>query len=171
MRIGITLDNVICNTKEIIKKYKKEFIKDNKISLETLQKDKFYKTKFYEDNIEAIYNNLSLKPYFKKTLNILEEKDNEIYIITDRNNKYSSKIKSLTLKYLSTNKIFVSAIIFDCKNIIEFCNNNNIELIIDNNIDIYNKLKNSNIKYLLYDDKNKYKDIDDKISTWKDLNI
>lgn len=44
-----------------------------------------------------------------------------------------------------------------------------IDIIIDNSIYNYNKLKNSGIKVILFDDENKYTDIVDRVSSWNEV--
>ena len=46
MKIGIDMDNTICSTSEKILEYQEEFIKQEKISSNTLWKNDWYKTKF-----------------------------------------------------------------------------------------------------------------------------
>ena len=166
MNIAITLDDTICKTSEMIEKYKKEYIKNNNISVDIFINNRIYQEYFYKEYIELIYNSVLLKSYFKKALRYLNE-NNNIYIITNRNNLYSYKVKSLTLNYLLRNGIDVSGIVFDCKDKFKFCKKNKIDIIIDNNIDNYKKFKRAKIKYILYDDKEKYKNMDSIICSWK----
>ena len=44
-----------------------------------------------------------------------------------------------------------------------------IDIIIDNSIYNHNKLKNSGIKVILFDDDNKYADIVDRVSLWNEV--
>lgn len=44
-----------------------------------------------------------------------------------------------------------------------------IDIIIDNSIYNHNKLKNSGIKVILFDDENKYADIVDRVSSWNEV--
>lgn len=44
-----------------------------------------------------------------------------------------------------------------------------IDIIIDNSIYNHNKLKNSGIKVILFDDENKYTDIVDRVSSWNEV--
>ena len=44
-----------------------------------------------------------------------------------------------------------------------------INIIIDDSIYNYNKLKNSGIKVILFDDENKYTDIVDRVSSWNEV--
>lgn len=44
-----------------------------------------------------------------------------------------------------------------------------IDIIIDNSIYNHNKLKNSGIKVILFDDENKYADIVDRVSLWNEV--
>ena len=44
-----------------------------------------------------------------------------------------------------------------------------IDIMIDDSIYNYNKLKNSCIKVILFDDENKYADIVDRVSSWNEV--
>ena len=44
-----------------------------------------------------------------------------------------------------------------------------IDIMIDDSIYNYNKLKNSGIKVILFDDENKYTDIVDRVSSWNEV--
>lgn len=44
-----------------------------------------------------------------------------------------------------------------------------IDIMIDDSIYNYNKLKNSGIKVILFDDENKYADIVDRVSSWNEV--
>ena len=54
MNIGIDMDNTICSTSEKILEYQEKFIKQEKISSDTLWKDDSYKTKFLNIYLEKI---------------------------------------------------------------------------------------------------------------------
>ena len=44
-----------------------------------------------------------------------------------------------------------------------------IDIMIDDSIYNYNKLKNSGIKVILFNDENKYADIVDRVSSWNEV--
>lgn len=52
---------------------------------------------------------------------------------------------------------------------LNYCLENNIDIMIDNSVDVYIELKDSKIKFILYDECQDYLDIDDRVSSWKEI--
>ena len=73
MNIGIDMDNTVCSTSEKILEYQEKFIKQEKISSNTLWKDDSYKTKFLNIYLEKIYNEAKLKECAREVINNLKK--------------------------------------------------------------------------------------------------
>lgn len=170
MRIGIDLDNTICRTNEQIEKYEKMYLRKKKLDRELLWNDDILKRDFLTNNLEDIYNSASIKSGVKGALKYLQKKNHEIFIVTSRNDKYLKKIRTFTLKYLNRNNIYVDGIFFDSYDKLRVCQKENIDVLIDDNDIIYTKLNYNGVKCILFDDKNNYPDIKNKLTDWSNIN-
>jgi len=158
MRIGIDFDDTIVETTkkihEYVKKYNLEFF-------DTLNSD------FYIKYIEEITNNIDLKPNVLKILNKLI-KDNELYLITARNEYYSKNIPKLILKFINDNKLPFKEIHFDCygETKASKCKELGINLFIDDCIDNCIPVKKIGIDTLLF--QNEYEGLK-TVNSWDEV--
>ena len=170
MKIGIDMDDTICNTKESLTKYSNKFMKDNNILYnDSLWNNNINKEIFLNTYLKDIYNDASLKENAKEVLVKLKNMGHELYIITARTNTYINNQVINISNYLKKNNIEVDGIIIDAKDKVDACINNNIDIMVDDNLYNYNKLISNNIKTILFDDNNKYQEINLKINNWNDL--
>ena len=168
MRIGIDLDDTILNTKEEYRKYQDDFLVKEKITEKELWNKKKYKVKYIKDNIERILDNVTVKENAIEVMMQLRKTGNEIYIITARNKKYNENIYEVTKKNIEKNNIPYDNLILTDRKKLKECIDNEIELMIDNSIDVFNQL-NGKINVLLFDELNKYNNIFNKVNNWKDI--
>ena len=169
MNIGIDMDNTICSTSEKILEYQEKFIKQEKISSDTLWKNNWYKTKFLNIYLEKIYNEAKIKENVSKVINDLKKQKNKIYIITARTENYVSDIYKITNDYLIKNKIKADGIFINGKDKVEICINNNIDIMIEDSHYNYDRLIDNKIRTILFDEHNKNTDVIDRVLNWNDI--
>ena len=169
MRIGIDLDDTIFNTTKQYIKFLPNYLSDNNITEEELWKNKNHRYIFITTYFEDIFLNLEVKKNVRSTLKLIKKLNNEIYIITARSKKYSDNIYNITKDSLIKKNILFDKLILTEKEKLEACIENKIDLMIDNSIDVYKELNNSGVKFLLYDESNKKLDIENRVSSWKEI--
>ena len=169
MKIGIDIDNTICNTDEYIDKYQNIFLKEENISEYLLWNNNDYKLKFLTKYLKTIYEEVSLKEDSKEVINNIS-KDNKIYLITARSNNFIDNIEELIKEYFIKKDIHIDKIITNAKDKTDACINNNIDIMIEDSLYNYNKLINKNINTILFDDKHKNINIKNRVVSWKEIN-
>ena len=136
MKIGIDIDNTIVKTEILASKlykklYKKDFYKLGKI-------DQY----IFCGNHHEILINTEFFSNSKKVLKKLKEK-HEIYFITARSNKNIKAIEENTIKLLKENNINYDGIYFGAFEKLSFYNMLNLDLMIDDDYEVYNEIKNN----------------------------
>ena len=106
MRIAIDFDDTIVKTSDKIKEYLNKY---NISEFNNLREQ----YDFYKNNFDDITNELELFDNVIDVLNKLSV-NNELYLITARNNYYSKNTKKLTQKYIKDNKLPFKEIYFEC---------------------------------------------------------
>lgn len=165
MRIGINLDNTICKTDEEILKYEKPYLRKRRILHEDLWNDSLYRIRFLEKNLRDIYKTATLKPGIKSALKYLKQK-NEVFIVTSRDDFFVEEIQNDTIKYLIRESIVVDGIFFNIKDKLKLCKEEKIDVLIDDDVTILKKIRTKKIRCILYDDKERFKEIEDRITSW-----
>ena len=168
LNIGIDIDNTICNTEEYVKIYEEKYLKENNITEEVLWNDNNYKLDFLNKYLYDIYTNVTVKDNVSKVINNLSN-NNKIFIITARSNHFIDNVENLIIEYSNKYNIKYDKIIIHAGDKLEACQNNNIDIMIDDNYYNYSVLKENNIKCLLFDDKNRYLDNKDRVSNWNEI--
>lgn len=168
MRIGLDLDDTIFNTKEQYKKYQQIYLEKNKITEEQLWKERKHRVDYISNNLSLIFSDIKIKKDAIKVIKKLKENGHKIYIITARSKEYRESIYNFTKKSLDDNKIPYDELLLTEKYKLKSCQKNNIDLMIDNSIDIYNEL-NGKIDILLFDEHNKYPNIKNRVNNWQDI--
>ena len=168
MRIGIDMDNTICNTDELLEKYQNIFLKEEDISKEYLWNDNDYKLKFLNKYLETIYKEVSIKEDAKEVINNLS-KNNKIYIITARSNNFISNMTNFIDNYFKEHQIHIDKIIIQAKDKVDACLDNSIDIMIEDSLYNYNKLLDNDINTILFDDKHKNINIKDRVVSWKEI--
>ena len=167
MKIGLDLDDTICSTDKVIRKYVDNYCKKNGIVVDELWSNEVSKKEFLINNLEKIYTEAKIKRGVKTTLNRLKKEGHKLYIITARTNKYmKTDIKSFINDYLNKNNIFVDDIFIDGKDKVDICKNNNIDIILEDNLYNYNLLIKNGINAVLFDEYDIHKEIDARIIKW-----
>ena len=166
MNIGIDMDDTITCTSEMLEIYSKKYALDNNITEEELWNIIENKINFLKKYLQEIYEKVSLKDGVKKAFEELKTLGYKIYIITARTTNYVDDIVKLINNYLEQNDLKVDGVFINGKDKIEICKNNNINIMIDDSIYNYQMLTKNNIKVILFDEKNEYEMIDNKVQNW-----
>lgn len=170
MRIGLDLDDTICSTKEMIKKYADIYCEDNKIDVDTLWKDNNYRVDFLTRYLQEIYSHVQIKNNAKQVINKLKSMNNKIYIITARSNNFVNvDMKEFISNYLRKNEIVIDDIIINAKDKVEACKNLKIDIMLEDSLYNYNSLIDSGVNAILYDELNIHKDITNRITNWEEI--
>lgn len=106
MRIAIDFDDTIVKTSDKIKEYLDKY---NINEFKNLNEQ----YEFYKKNFDNITNELEMFDDVVDVLNKLSI-NNELYLITARNDYYSKNIKDLTIKYIKDKKLPFKEIYFEC---------------------------------------------------------
>ena len=167
MRIGIDLDDTMCRTTEIVHQLlEKEAKKNGKDPLDImnneLKREDFLK-KYYEE----IYENAEIKRSVADVIRRLHNKGNEIYIITARDEKYNHITRNWLEKHNVLFDEIIASVYGDRK--AEACKKYKIDLMIEDDPYNYQRLKNMNIKSILFDDRGRYEIKEEYATTWKEI--
>ena len=174
MRIGIDLDDTICNTTEMFHKYLDIYSKKKHLNPLDIMNDENLKENFFDEYIGKIYEEVEIKRDAKKVLKRLKSKGNEIYIITAREDaitKGGKTILEITKEWLKKNEIFVNEIVLSCygDKKANICKEHLINLMIEDNPYNYKKISTNGIKCLLFDDRERYNLKENYVTTWIDI--
>lgn len=168
MRIGIDLDDTIFNTTEKYKELQPYYLKEKNINEKELWSNNSNRFDFIKSNFENIFLNLSVKRNVKSTLKFLKSLGYEIYIITARSKRYNKDIYNITKESLGKNNILFDKLILTEKEKLDACLENNIDIMIDNSIDVYNELSEK-LNIILFDENKDYPNIKSSASSWKEV--
>lgn len=159
MIIGIDIDDTLLNTSESFEEIKSKY---NLVFNKKL-KDKWTieETKFiYENYLEEFLMKAKLKEGAKEVIDYLYSNGYKIIIITARNNNICKNIEEKTLKQIKKEGLKISEFYFRQIDKSDLGKKLNLDLMIDDNINVYNNMKRENIDCILFGD---------KIKTWKDV--
>lgn len=168
MRIGIDLDDTIFCTSEQYEKYQIDYLKKHNISADELWSNRENRIDFIKNNIDTIFSDVKLKDNCLKIIEKLKSDGNEIYIITARNNDYCDDMYSFTKKSIDRFNIPYKKLILTEKYKLKSCLENNIDLMIDDSKYICDEL-NDKVKTILLDDKERYLNEINRVSSWNDI--
>ena len=173
MRIGIDLDNTICNTSEIVNKLAEEYALEKNIDINSIFEDEELKEDFFFKYTIDIFTDVSIKDNVSEVINRLKDKGHKFYVITARSNYFIKKeidVLEPTNKWLNKHNIVVDKIITNSygPTKAKACLDEQIDLMIDD--DLYNCqiIRDAGIKCLLFDDINKY-DESNKVTSWLEI--
>ena len=170
MRVGLDMDDTICSTNEVVKKYENKYCKLNNVDSKTLWKEEDIRHDFLHKYLKTIYNEVEVKKGAVKTINKIKELGHEVYVITARKNKYiDSDMKEFVKDYLSRNGIIVDDVIVEAKDKYEICDKLDIDIMLEDNDYNYYILEKEGFNVILFDDFNKHKDIKRRVTSWKDF--
>ena len=174
MRIGIDLDDTICNTTKIVQDRVKRYADEEGLNDLDIMNDEVLKQNFFNIYIDDIYSNVEPKNEALKVLRRLKNRGNEIYIITARCKRTTAPIETvirLTSDWLKKYEIEVDGIITsaygDSK--ADVCKRYKIDFMIDD--DPYNLKRISAVgtKCILYDDMDRFEANKNILTNWKDV--
>ncbi len=176
MRIGIDIDDTICETWEYVKPiYKKHF----NLSDEELNKNKYSRVlkctideyyDFYKKIISPLLINVPIKKDAVKYINKLKEEGNEIYFITARSTFDMYNPYELTKQYLENNNIKYDKLLVNSLKKEQVAKDNNIDIFIDDSIKHCTNVSKEGIKVFLMDNiYNKNCNDFPKVKNWKQL--
>ncbi len=180
MRIGIDIDDTICNTWDFVIPYLSRHFN---ISISNLKNsDKVYYeacNKTYSEYCEfakKYYSTIALKykikPNVRKVLKKLKSKGHEIIFITARNvNGFYDPYK-ISLKYLKKHKICYDKLIVNVKEKALICLEEKIDLFIDDSINNCREVASKNIPVLLFSTRyNQNCTLFKRFLNWKEIYI
>ena len=177
LNIGIDIDDTIANTFNYLMPAVAEFynmdldyLKENKISYTTLTpKMKEQELEFAKANFDKLIPNTPVKPDAAEYIRKIKKLGHKITIITARNNLFYTDAYKTSSEYLKNNGIEYDELIctFDKAGI---CKEHNINIFIDDSINQCNKVKEENIKTLLFVSPiNESNEEHQKVYNWEDV--
>ncbi len=169
MRIGFDLDDTICNTDELTTYYQDIYIKEKKISADTLWNDMQYKLDFLKLYCEKIFLEAKLKESVKDVIDSLKDEGNEIYIITARSLDHIFNAYEVTKKYLENNSILFDKLIIKAGDKVNACIENKIDVMIDNSKYNFDMLVLNDVNAILYDEFNEYEEVENRVTGWNQM--
>ena len=155
MNIGIDLDDTIAETADSFLKYAKKFNKDRKINYKIKQKewdfDKAFGWNeqhiqdFIQEYLEELFIELEPKKDAVEIIKKLKEEGNQIIIITARSVDHVKNVKKKNERWLKKHNINFDKLETDAKNKAIKCEENSIDIFIDDGVyhceSVYNELK------------------------------
>lgn len=178
MRIGIDIDDTICDTWNFVIPYLSKYFN---ISIDTLKNsDKVYYEAChctfleYCEFAKKYYSTFSLKyklkPNVRKIIKKLKDDGHEIVFITARSNNGFYNPYKTSLKYLENHKIPYDKLIVNGKEKAPICLEENIDLFIDDSIKNCKEVARVNIPVLLFDNNyNKNCMLFKRVFSWKEI--
>lgn len=157
MKIGIDIDGVLNSQYNFCIDYGTKFCNElGKYKLENINvidtADMFLwgediAHKFWNKYRKDLVITLPAKKHSAEVIKKLKNEGNEIYIITARrnndewfSNSLKKEVESITKKWLKDNNIYYDKIVFDVKNKGEYCQNNCIDIMIEDDPNNLRKL-------------------------------
>ena len=171
MRIAIDIDDTIVNTSDSMKEYIERYPKYKECINDIICGNINHPlvVEFYDKYIDEIANNAKLK----ENVDVINElyKDNEIYFITARSERFIRDIDNKTKKYLDGFNISYHKIITCAGKKDLVCYENNIDLLIDDSVKHCMNASKRGIKVLLFNsDANANIEVDFKrVYNWKEV--
>ena len=182
MRIGIDIDGVISNfNDELLKEYINHDKELRNTGIINENADHIFRGMFdwsKEENDDFYYNNIEriakkLKPLWKakETIKQLRKEENEIYIISSRDNGEYTNPYEMTINWLRDNDIeYDKLILTDKRQKGKVCKENNVDIMIDDSINNCIDLSENGIKVLLMETRFNRKTVEfEKVSNWNDI--
>jgi len=168
MRIGIDIDDTICNSFDNVLPYLCMFYKlDYKeIKKQNLTYD-YFRSRYtnYYDVAKVIYHkvmpNIPVHNGVIKYLKRIKKLGHEIVFVTARGNNGYENAYQISYDYLIKNEVPFDTLIVDAQDKGKVCLEENIDVFFDDDINNYNSVKSRGIEVYLYTIKSnkKYKDV------------
>lgn len=148
MKIGIDIDGVLNSQYNFCIEYGSKFCAElGKYKIENVNAidtteiflwDDYVAHQFWNKYREELVLNLPAKKFASEIVDKLKKQNNEIYIITARRNNdewfcetLKNDVEGITKKWLKAQNIYYDKLIFDVKNKGDFCKENNIDFMIE----------------------------------------
>lgn len=161
MRIGIDIDDTICISYEPILTVLRDYYRKDIPSIDTdvilenycdyIEKKGFDYQNFAKQHYEKCLANAKLRDGALKYINKLKEDGHEIYVITGRSKKYYDDPYKFSYNYLKQNNIPFDKLITDAKTKGDVCEQERIDLFVDDNLNNCYDIKRHNIDCLVFD--------------------
>lgn len=173
MVIGMDLDDTICKTSESLNKWAKIYALEEGIQVADIFMDIGERNKFLKKHFVDVIREAELKDGFKEVYDRFLKKNN-ICIITARSNVFmpdTTNVDYVTLEWLEKNNISFKDYYSDSykEQKAKICIDKKIDVMIDDDFANYEILKKYGIKTILFDDKNMYPDVEERVSSWSDI--
>ncbi len=175
MNIGLDIDDTMTNSSELITEYAKKYFNSDDMNLiNSILNAKKIEGKlldFYYEYLPEMMSIYKLKDNVKEVIDRLRSKGHKIIVITARGYTVQVGIAEITKEYFKRHQIVVDDIIFRSVDKTEPCIKNNINIMIDDSISVLEKLKENNIKPLLFNSVTN-KDFNtniDRVNNWLEL--
>lgn len=175
MTIGLDIDDTMTNSDELIAEYAKMHLNSNDEKLiNELTHPHEIKGKsldFYNKYLPEMMRKYTLKDNVKEVVDRLRDKGHKLVVITARGHRVKKGLVGITRKYFKENRLVFDEVIFRSGEKTGECLRNNIDIMVDDSVSVLEKLKEHNIKILLFTSKlNKSKNTDiDRVSNWLEL--
>lgn len=186
MRIGIDVDGVIQDIERFTIDYGTKYCYDNNIDFK-IDENKYYDTELLgisQENAEKFWNRYLVnyvkeyepRAFAKEVIDILKN-DNEIYIITSRDEYGMPKeeyghMQELTKKWFKKNNIYYDKLIFSPDNKVQICKENNIDIMIEDWDKNIRELSEADINVFCFDNSYNRKNVDpsiERVYSWYDV--
>lgn len=143
MRIGVDIDGVLNNYEQFQLDYGCKYcleINKYKIknpcgynAIDVFDWDQETEKQFWWKYLDLLIDDEEPRLFAKDIIKKLKQEGHEIYIITARNQKFlkSGQMEDKTINWLLKNGIHYDNITFDCQDKLNYCVNNNIDIMIE----------------------------------------
>lgn len=175
MRIGMDLDDTVCKTSESLNKLARKYAVEEGIEMADIFMRVSERKKFLKKYFVQVIKEAELKDGFKEVYeNFLKKHD--LYIITARSDEFmphSTKVDYVTLEWLEENDIHFKGYHSDSykEEKARICEEYKIDVMIDDDFANYEVFKKYGIKTILFDDKNMYPEVKDRVTSWEELGL
>lgn len=159
MKIGIDIDDTLtdtsCKIKEFVEKYDIHYCSDQRLknSVNDIMNGNFSDDiilKFFKERCEEMASSCEVKENAVEIINKLYDEGNEIYFITARSDTYYEDAYEFCNDYLVSKGIKFHKLFTSQKDKANTCEIEKIDLMIDDNIQICNKIMEKGIDFLLF---------------------
>ena len=167
MRIGIDIDDTICNTTNIVHEKLDDYARMLDLNPIDIMNDEELRLNFFNIYLEDIYTNVTPKKSSLDVIRRLHSKGHEIYLITARTNGIYN-IEDITRNWLDKNGFVYDKLIFSCYGITKAraCKAYDIDIVIDDDPYNYKQISSFGINCLLFDDIARYELKKNYVTTW-----
>lgn len=171
MRIGIDIDDTIANTAvffdRVIKEKNITELKGDYYN-NTIEELKKYDL-IVKDYIDEVLKSCTVKENCSGVIKRLKQKGHDIYIISARSNYFSPNVYDITLDFLKNNNIIYDELLFGYESKRNICIEKCIDIMIDDNIKVYESLKDTNIKTILFSTSHNQNSDALRVNNWLEL--